>query len=92
MKIQVMAAVAALTLTALPVTSAFASPASVVPDTLHKIGRGAGQVVNGTYHGVAHQAGNVGHAARSTGRSIGHGVHRITHPRSRRHYSHHYSK
>jgi hypothetical protein len=82
MKIRAMVATAALMLTA--------SPASVVPDTFHKVAHGTGQVVKGTYHGVAHQAGNVGYAARSTGHSISRGVHRVVHHHPRRHYVHHH--
>ncbi|WP_158915416.1 hypothetical protein [Caulobacter sp. S45] len=79
------AAAAAMMLTAAP---AFASPASVVPDTAHNIVRGTGHIVKGTYRGVAHQVGNAGYAVRSTGHSIGHGVRRLTGHHHRHHYVH----
>jgi hypothetical protein len=87
MRLYTLAAIAGLTLIAAP---ALASPASVIPDTAHHIVRGTKQIVGGTYHGVAHQVGNAGYAARSTGHSIAHGVRRITRHHRRHHYHHHY--
>ena len=83
MSFKSLAVAAALAVVAAP---AFASPASVIPDTGHSIVRGTKQIVSGTYHGVAHQVGNAGYAARSTGHSVVRGVHHIT--RRRHHHRH----
>lgn len=83
MKLSALAIAASLVLAA---GAAQASPATVLPDTGHAIVRGTKQIVQGTVHGVGHQVGNVGYAARQTGNDAKRAVRRNTHRRPRHHH------
>jgi hypothetical protein len=61
-------------LLALTAAAAQASPASVVPDTVHAIGRDATQVFNGTKKGVTDQYDHAKAAAVRTTDDVRHGT------------------
>ena len=61
-------------LLALTAAAAQASPATVVPDTAHAIGRSATQVFNGTKKGVGDQYDHAKTAAVRTTRDVRHGA------------------
>jgi hypothetical protein len=81
MKFNVIALAGALL--ALTAAAAQASPATVVPDTVHAIGRDAKQVFNGTKKGVTDQYDHDKAAAVRTTSDIRHG--RVLHHRRHRH-------
>ncbi len=83
MKLHVIALAGALL--ALTAAAAQATPATVVPDAVHAIGRDAKQVVNGTGKGVSDQYHHTVAAARRTGRDARRGALL----RHRRHHHHH---
>ena len=83
MKFNVIALAGALL--SLTAAAAQASPASVIPDTLHKIGSGTKQIVNGTGRAVTNQYHHDAAAARRTTSDIRHG----TVMRHHRHHHHH---
>ena len=85
MKFNVIALAGALL--ALTAAAAQASPATVVPDTLHAIGRSATQVGRGTAKGVTDQYHHDATAARRTTRDIRHGT--VPHHRYHGHHHHH---
>ena len=72
MKTNVIALAGALL--ALTAAAAQASPASVVPDTFHAIGRNATQVFNGTKKGVTDQYDHTKDAAVRTTNDVRHGT------------------
>ena len=72
MKIDVIALAGALL--ALTAAAAQASPSTVVPDTLHNIGRGAKQIVSGTSKGVGDQYHHDVAAGRRTVHDARHGT------------------
>ncbi len=82
MKFNVIALAGALL--SLTAAAAQASPATVIPDTLHAIGRSATQVGRGTAKGVTDQYHHDATAARRTTRDIRHG----TVPHHHRHHHH----
>ena len=86
MKLNVIAVAGALL--ALTAAAAQASPGTVVPDTVHAIGRDARQVVNGTGKGVTDQYHHSVAAARRTGHDARSGklLHHSRH--QRRHHRH----
>ena len=86
MKLNVIALAGALL--ALTAAAAQASPATVVPDTLHNIGSGAKQIVNGTGKGIGDQYHHDVAAGRRTVRYARHGT-LLRHHHWRRHH-HHY--
>ena len=83
MKFNVIALAGALL--SLTAAAAQASPATVIPDTLHAIGRSATQVGRGTAKGVTDQYHHDATAARRTTRDIRHGT--VPH-----HYRHHHHR
>ena len=85
MKLDVIALAGALL--ALTAAAAQASPATVIPDTFHAIGRDAKQVVNGTGKGVSDQYHHTAAAFRRTGRDARNGT--LLHHHHRRHHHHH---
>ncbi len=85
MKFNVIALAGALL--SLTAAAAQASPATVIPDTLHGITRGTKQIVNGTGKGVSDQYHHDAAAAHRTVSDIRHD--RILHHRfSHRHHHH----
>ena len=66
-------------LLALTAAAAQASPATVVPDTLHAVGRSATQVFNGTKKGVTDQYHHDVTAGGRTVRDVRHGA--VSRPR-----------
>ena len=72
MKLDVIALAGALL--ALTTAAVQASPASVVPDTAHAIGRDATQVVRGTAKGFGDQARHDYHAGARVTHDVAHGV------------------
>lgn len=96
MKMNVIALAGALL--ALTAAAAQASPATVVPDTVHAIGRDAKQVFNGTKKGVTDQYDHDKAAAMRTTSDVRHGTllhhhrhysHRMMHRRVVKHEEHH---
>ena len=84
MKLDVIALAGALL--ALTAAAAQASPASVIPDTAHAIGRGATQVVRGTAKGVGDQARHDYHAGGRVTHDVVHGT--VPHHARHRHHRH----
>ena len=91
MKFNVIAMAGALL--ALTAAAAQASPATVIPDTVHHIGSGAKQIVSGTGKGISDQYHHDVAAGRRTVHDARHG--RLLHHHHRYHhrsyYHHHYS-
>ena len=83
MKFDVFALAGALL--ALTAAAAQASPATVIPDTVHAIGHNATQVVQGTAKGVGDQARHDYHAGARVTRDVRHGTVPRRHHRRHRH-------
>ena len=85
MKLDVLALAGALL--ALTAAAAQASPATVIPDTAHAIGRDARQIVSGTGKGISDQYHHDAAAVRRTGRDARNGT-LLRHHHHRRHHHH----
>ena len=84
MKLTVIAVAGALL--ALTAAAAQASPATVIPDTVHHIGSGAKQIVSGTGKGISDQYHHDVAAGRRTVHDARHGTLLRHHHRHHRHH------